>query len=656
MDTSKFISVWLLKVLACCALLLALPAQANETPLVKGLCEEGKEQSGLLCYPKCKDGFHGLGPVCWQNCPAGFTDIGLLCSNLHVYAKHSYGRTAGKALWCAPGTEQNGALCYPFCRSGYYGNGPVCWSHAKKGWWIFKVPASSYGRGAGKPLSHCQPGYEKNGALCYPACKSGYKGVGPVCWANCRGGYTNDGAFCRRDNAFAKASYGRTAGKPLSLCPNYDRNTHYPIVLVHGNNGAPSFFDFGLTTKDKTFFPMATSYWGGVVKHLERGSKGNRNVFVASVSVTGTNESRGEQLRAFVDEVIKKTGRSRVHLIGHSQGAPTARYVAAVSPEKVASVTSVSGVNHSNALITTLTKWDKALDGGDPSHGVMRWAADAVALGINVVAYGKAPGSEWDSSKPLYALAEDGMKLFNWMHPWGLTDIRKGKGQNWSNPLAFVSPHDTFDGKDAEEFLDILNKGNVMENQAVLKKFLKSAKAYKDNVTFKKQQYPILYYSWGGKPPFTGSSGLNLGIFNPNFWIGNAGAPILTPFSETTMIVAASMAIADRIARDTLNAKPGDGMVDGDTARLGTMVGMYNLDHFMISNSFQANIPLSHFAGKAHPITLFCEHANRLVLAERDILKVGRNGPQKDIRYEGIKVDRYGRPFDKNGKPITSVP
>ena len=38
------------------------------------------------------------------------------------------------------------------------------------------------GRTAGEPLSSCPEGSEKDGAICYPPCKEGYSGVGPVCW------------------------------------------------------------------------------------------------------------------------------------------------------------------------------------------------------------------------------------------------------------------------------------------------------------------------------------------------------------------------------------------------------------------------------------------------------------------------------------------
>jgi len=49
---------------------------------------------------------------------------------------------------------------------------------------------------ASSPLSGCPPGTEQNGALCYPLCDDGFSGSGPVCWQNCPNGFRNDPAHC----------------------------------------------------------------------------------------------------------------------------------------------------------------------------------------------------------------------------------------------------------------------------------------------------------------------------------------------------------------------------------------------------------------------------------------------------------------------------
>ncbi len=121
---------------------------------------------------------------------------------------------------------------------------------------------SSYGRGAGEPLSVCDDDQDKSGALCYPKCRENYYGVGPVCWetckpdytdigllctinphaygkgccclsflgnknccSNCRTGYRDDGCTCFRDaKVYVKHSYGRTAGTPLKCRTGLERN------------------------------------------------------------------------------------------------------------------------------------------------------------------------------------------------------------------------------------------------------------------------------------------------------------------------------------------------------------------------------------------------------------------------------------------------
>lgn len=75
----------------------------------------------------------------------------------------------------------------------------------------------SYTRGTGTPASTCPDGTEKNGDLCYPLCKSGYTGVGPVCWQQCSnidtGEYTTDeGALCLRPADSQANTYDRGVG------------------------------------------------------------------------------------------------------------------------------------------------------------------------------------------------------------------------------------------------------------------------------------------------------------------------------------------------------------------------------------------------------------------------------------------------------------
>jgi hypothetical protein len=181
-------------------------------------CAAGLDKNGQLCYPKCRAGYSGAGPVCYSNCPAGFNDIGALCQK-----PASYGRGAGYPLHFGEfsldgararcekdnpqGCEQNGALYYPKCKAGFHAVGCcVCSPDCPSGLTDTGTDCakSSYGRGAGSPITDCAAGMEKGGLLCYPKCKSGYYGNGPVCYQNCpsaqptgcAAGCAIDGATC----------------------------------------------------------------------------------------------------------------------------------------------------------------------------------------------------------------------------------------------------------------------------------------------------------------------------------------------------------------------------------------------------------------------------------------------------------------------------
>ncbi|KAG2449143.1 hypothetical protein HYH02_005890 [Chlamydomonas schloesseri] len=157
-----------------------------------------RDPTGALCYPACRPGFTMVGPVCWQtSCPANFRSTAVDCQK-----PAAYGRGAGFA-WqfgdrldlsgalarcraANPGVdcEQDGALMYPKCKSGFVPFGcctctPACPSGMRDtGATCLK---QNYGNGAGFPLG-CGPGLQLSGGLCYPACKPGFVGVGPVCW------------------------------------------------------------------------------------------------------------------------------------------------------------------------------------------------------------------------------------------------------------------------------------------------------------------------------------------------------------------------------------------------------------------------------------------------------------------------------------------
>ncbi|WP_176113468.1 triacylglycerol lipase [Burkholderia cepacia] len=104
--------------------------------------------------------------------------------------------------------------------------------------------------------------------------------------------------------------------------------TRYPIILVHGLSGT-----------DK--YAGVLEYWYGIQEDLQQNGA---TVYVANLSGFQSDDGpngRGEQLLAYVKTVLAATGATKVNLVGHSQGGLSSRYVAAVAPDLVASVTTI---------------------------------------------------------------------------------------------------------------------------------------------------------------------------------------------------------------------------------------------------------------------------------------------------------------------------
>ncbi len=101
--------------------------------------------------------------------------------------------------------------------------------------------------------------------------------------------------------------------------------TRYPIVLVHGLTGAAKMGG-------------VLDYWYGIPEVLRANGA---TVYVATVPAFNSDEERALALADYVRGVKLDSGADKVNLIGHSQGGPTSRVLAAMSPQDVASVTTI---------------------------------------------------------------------------------------------------------------------------------------------------------------------------------------------------------------------------------------------------------------------------------------------------------------------------
>ncbi|MYN18616.1 alpha/beta fold hydrolase [Rugamonas sp. FT107W] len=176
--------------------------------------------------------------------------------------------------------------------------------------------------------------------------------------------------------------------------------TKYPIVLVHGLFG---FDNIG-----------PVDYFYGIASGLR---SGGANVYVTSVSAANSTEVRGEQLLLQVKQILAATGATKVNLIGHSHGGPTARYVASVRPDLVASVSSVGGVNKGSRVADVLI-------GAVPD--VTYTLANAVSGFISFLS--GSPTLPQNARAAATSLSTAGTLAFNSNHPEGVPTSACGEG------------------------------------------------------------------------------------------------------------------------------------------------------------------------------------------------------------------------------------
>ncbi len=207
-------------------------------------------------------------------------------------------------------------------------------------------------------------------------------------------------------------------------------STKYPIVLVHGVTGFDTIG--GLI-----------NYFHRVPYNLERsGAK----VYTTSVSFVNSSEERGAQLANFV----KGLGETKVNLMAHSQGAPTSRVAASIIPNKIASITSINGVNYGSRVADVVRRIlppGSAIEGG----------ADAIANALgDIINHLTDSNNPQDGIAALETLTERGTVALNAALDW--------KG---------VNPNGC---------------GGTSENVSIPKNG---------------KSYNVKMYSWGGKTMFT---------------------------------------------------------------------------------------------------------------------------------------------------------
>nr|AJD73947.1 lipase [uncultured microorganism] len=222
-------------------------------------------------------------------------------------------------------------------------------------------------------------------------------------------------------------------------CNRY--KTKHPIVLVHGVSGFDSI--------------LGVDYFYDVAKELK--SRGGQ-VYTVNVSAWNTPEHRGQDLIPQLEALRARTGAQKFNLVGHSLGGPTSRYVAAVRPDLVASVTSVNGVHGGSAF----ANWGaQSFPPGTWGHTLLTSAINGLGTVIDLLSgNAKAKQDAWNS---VVSMTTANAEVFNKRYPAGRPTSACGQGASSVNGIRYyawggnrvMSTTDYFDGS-------ILNASNVL--------------------------------------------------------------------------------------------------------------------------------------------------------------------------------------------------
>ena len=193
--------------------------------------------------------------------------------------------------------------------------------------------------------------------------------------------------------------------------------TKYPIVLTHGMLGFDNL--------------LGIDYWYGIPSALRRdGAK----VYITEVSQLNTSEARGEELLEQVEEIAAISGSGKVNLLGHSHGGPTIRYVAAVRPDLVASVTSIGAPHKGSAAADFI----RNVPPGSAGEALLAGIVNGLGSLINLLS-GSSSTSPQNALGSLESLNSVGAATFNAKFPQGMPTSACGEGAYSVNGIRYYS-------------------------------------------------------------------------------------------------------------------------------------------------------------------------------------------------------------------------
>lgn len=213
----------------------------------------------------------------------------------------------------------------------------------------------------------------------------------------------------------APASTSPTTGRSATAVtpappPDYAATAH-PIVLI------PGFLGF-------TKLVGAVEYFSGVADALE---SSGAHVYQVTVSQASDSVTRAEEIIPQLDALRTVSGETKFNLIGHSQGGLDARYIAAVRPDLVASVTGVGTPNTGTPVASNLSAFPLGLG----TVGVQ-----ALSDFFKLLSGTNNPN---DAQACLTFLSPASVMAFDALYPAGLPATACGQGEPVVNGIGYYS-------------------------------------------------------------------------------------------------------------------------------------------------------------------------------------------------------------------------
>lgn len=191
--------------------------------------------------------------------------------------------------------------------------------------------------------------------------------------------------------------------------------TKYPVVLAHGMMGWDTM--------------VGIEYWYQIPNDMRANGA---TVYVTQASGLESSEVRGEQLLKQTQSILAISGAAKVNLIGHSHGGHSVRYVAAMIPTRVASVTTMATPAKGAPMA------DLIINGGKVGT-VAATVIQAAGVMLNLLNGGSSKGLDVNANKSLASLSTAGSAAFNAKFPQAVPTSACGEGAYEVNGVKYFS-------------------------------------------------------------------------------------------------------------------------------------------------------------------------------------------------------------------------